>query len=105
MFGFWVRIVILVALASLVLPRWTFPRTASVFRAATWHTARDGSDYDGAAHTGSLGIEQFPFSLWLVSLSGDGFSDCMAASGAVLAAVSFAVGPDNPGELAGTLGV
>ena len=30
--GLWVRIVILVALASLVLPRWTFPRTFTAFR-------------------------------------------------------------------------
>ena len=25
------------------------------FRATAWHTARDGNDHDGEAHTGSIG--------------------------------------------------
>ena len=54
MVGLWVRIVILVALAFAELD---FPENSChCFQASTWHTARDGSDYDGTAHTSYFGI-------------------------------------------------
>jgi len=65
------------------------------FQATTWHTARDGSDHDGTAHTGSIGTSVHIRADWTTSnslsvsvdgrlSSGDGFSDVMAAYGAVL---------------------
>ena len=63
-----VRFVLLVALASLVLPRWTSPRTAA--SVSGFHVAYcSGSFSDDAAHAGSFGAScgldsvQFPLCL------------------------------------------
>ena len=95
----WVRIVILVALGPLSLPRWTSLRTTfTVFRFP--RGARDGSDYDGTAHTGFTGSHVHFRADWTTCnslsvfvesrvCSDGGVSEVMAVCGAVLCFVEL----------------